>query len=85
MAEPLYPALLTLLIAHAQAPATAEAELDTDGILAQLARQGIPPDRVLVNLYLVQLARQGYLQTRQPVAGTLVVWDPLVPGLQRLL
>jgi len=53
--------------------------------LAQLARQGVPPDRVLVNLYLRQLARQGYLRTRQSTPGTLVVGDLLVAGLQRLL
>jgi len=34
MADPLYSALVALLIAHAQAPASAAAELDTEGILA---------------------------------------------------
>jgi len=84
MADAVYPHLIRLLIQHAAVDAGTPV-LDTKGIARHLELAGPPADRVLINLYLGQLARQGYVRIHSPAAGTLVVSDVLVPALQRLL
>ena len=79
-----YDALVAVLLAYADSLRGLGPGIDTEAILTVLVGQGYPPDRVLVNLYLTQLVRQGYVRTDGPAAGTLVVRDILVPGLQRL-
>ena len=86
VAGDLYRGLVELLIAHGQAAGgAADPTLDTDQLVSRLSVRGYAPDRVLVNLYLGQLARQGYVRTASPTPGTLVVREILVPALQRLL
>jgi len=80
-----YDALVAVLLAYADSlRGRGEPGIDTEAILTVLGGQGYPPDRVLVHLYLTQLARQGYVRTEGPAGGPLVVRDILVPGLQRL-
>ena len=84
MADALDQHLIRLLIGHA-AVGAGTSVLDTDQIARDLGPADQPADRVLINLYLSQLTRQGYVRTTRSAAGTLVVSDVLVPGLQRLL
>jgi len=80
-----YDALVAVLLAYADSlRGLGDRGIDTEAVLTVLVGQGYPPDRVLVNLYLTQLARQGYVRTDGPAGGPLVVRDILVPGLQRL-
>lgn len=84
--DDLYRGLVELLIAHGQAAVgVADPTLDTDQLVTRLEVRGYAPDRVLVNVYLGQLARQGYVRTAPSTPGTLVVREILVPALQRLL
>ena len=62
--------MVELLIAHGQAAAgAADPTLDTDQLVTRLGVRGYAPDRVLVNVYLGQLARQGYVRTAPSTPG----------------
>ena len=84
--DDLYRGLVELLIAHGLGTVgVADPTLDTDQLVTRLGVRGYAPDRVLVNVYLGQLARQGYVRTTSTTPGTFVVHEILVPALQRLL